>query len=138
MIILNQEDQLAATYSTRKLERIISLQSFNESKEAEKQEMAKQRQASLDSLRSGGLSKGRAQYQSRLLLSQNSSMASLESMPSVKNLSPQAKKDIETSLRVHRSQERITFRDFALPPQHGRKRLPERVEQPPRAEDIIS
>ena len=51
----------------------------------------------------------------------------LESMPSRKDLSPQAVKDIESSLKVDKSVEKITFRDFALPPQHGKRRLPERV-----------
>ena len=45
---------------------------------------------------------------------------------------------MENSLKASKSQERITFRDFALPPMHGKKRLPERVDQPPRAECVVT
>lgn len=65
-------------------------------------------------------------------------MASIDSLPSMKNLSIQARKEIENSLAVTKSQDKITFRDFSLPPQHGKKKLPERVNQAPRPECVVT
>ena len=74
--------------------------------------------------------KNQMRYNRSNYLSYDNSAASLDSVPSLSKLSPQARQEIERSLAVTRSQDKITFRDFSLPPEHGKKRIRAPREDP--------
>lgn len=126
--IKNTLPKMSQSQSGRAIQRILSLQSVVDQEIVEQQENGKRRQKSLESLQSNHNDQMR--YNRSKFLSYNNSAMSLDSIPSVSKLSPQARKEIERSLAVTKSQDKIAFRDFSLPPEHGRKRISAPKEDP--------